>query len=158
SAALTHLLDRQRGAATAGESSGTLLIRRKPATQSLERGSSVTHNSLVAIQRAHISLIDRRHTRPRRVPYRASIQLLCRNPRQELLAPLTEQSHINVPVQRRDASGASAATGGWAALDKCRWWISSTSSTLAAARIGSTQVNSTNGLNRTPAFAASVAL
>jgi len=35
------------------------------------RGSSVTHNSLVANQRAHISLIDRRHFRPRRVPHRA---------------------------------------------------------------------------------------
>jgi hypothetical protein len=34
----------------------------------------VTHNSLVANQRAHISLIDRRHLRPRRVPHRA-IQL-----------------------------------------------------------------------------------
>jgi len=51
----------------------TLLIRRKPASQSLERGSSVTHNSLDATQRAHISLIDRRHTRPRRVPYRARV-------------------------------------------------------------------------------------
>ena len=33
----------------------------RPATQILERGSSVTHNSLVANQRPHISLIDRRH-------------------------------------------------------------------------------------------------
>jgi hypothetical protein len=31
----------------------------------------VTHNSLDANQRAHISLIDRRHLRPRRVPHRA---------------------------------------------------------------------------------------
>ena len=54
--------DRQRGLVTAGESSWTLLIRRlAPATQILERGSSVTHNSLEASQRPHISLIDRRH-------------------------------------------------------------------------------------------------
>ena len=34
---------------------------RWPAPQILERGSSVTHNSLEASQRPHISLIDRRH-------------------------------------------------------------------------------------------------
>jgi len=32
-----------------------------PATQTLERGSSVTHNSLEASQCPHISMIDRRH-------------------------------------------------------------------------------------------------
>jgi hypothetical protein len=51
----------------------TLLIRRKPASQSLERGSSVTHNSLAATQRPNISLIDRRSRWPRRVPYRARV-------------------------------------------------------------------------------------
>jgi hypothetical protein len=65
------LLDRKRGAAAVGESSQSVIDPAMPATQGLERGSSVTHNSLVANQRAHISLIDRRHLRPRRVPYRA---------------------------------------------------------------------------------------
>jgi transposase len=47
---------------------GTLLIRHTPATQTLARGSSVTHNSLEANQRPHISLIDRRHQAPLRCP------------------------------------------------------------------------------------------
>lgn len=42
-----------------------------PAPQHLERGSSVTHNSLEASQRPHISLIDRRHSRPRCVDQKA---------------------------------------------------------------------------------------
>jgi hypothetical protein len=47
---------------------GTLLIRHPPATKTLERGSSVTRNSLEATQRPHISLIDRRHHAPLRCP------------------------------------------------------------------------------------------
>ena len=42
-----------------------------PAPQHLERGSSVTHNSLEASQRPHISLIYRRHSRPRCVDQKA---------------------------------------------------------------------------------------
>src|SRR3972149_2569180 len=41
-----------------------------PAPQILERGSSVTNNSLAANQRPNISLIDRRLSVARRVPYR----------------------------------------------------------------------------------------
>jgi hypothetical protein len=53
--------DRQRGLAAAGEPSRNVIDPAQPASQSLERGSSVTHNSLEANQRPHISLIDRRH-------------------------------------------------------------------------------------------------
>jgi Mg-chelatase subunit ChlI len=38
----------------------TLLDQARLTPQLLDRGSSVTHNSLVANQRTHISLIDRR--------------------------------------------------------------------------------------------------
>ena len=54
-------LDRRGGALAVGESSAALLDRTAATPQSLERGSSVTNNSLAANQRPHISLIDRRH-------------------------------------------------------------------------------------------------
>src|SRR3990172_8931207 len=44
-----------------------------PAPQILERGSSVTNNSLAANQRPNISLIDRRLSVARRVPYRVRL-------------------------------------------------------------------------------------
>ena len=46
-----------------------------PAPQILERGSSVTNNSLAAIQRPNISLIDRRLSVARRVPCRVRFNL-----------------------------------------------------------------------------------
>ena len=86
----------------------TLLIRRKPATQSLERASSVTHNSLAATQRAHISLIDRRHRWARRLPYRAAVVSANARGRQDVFRPLYKRSHINVLAHPR----AKAAEGG----------------------------------------------
>jgi hypothetical protein len=51
------------------------------APQSLERGSSVTNNSLAASQRPNISLIDRRLSDARRVPYRVRFNV--KNARRE---------------------------------------------------------------------------
>jgi hypothetical protein len=48
----------------------------------------VTHNSLVASQRAHISLIDRRHLRPHRVLHRALCQPNYCAGRREIRSPL----------------------------------------------------------------------
>jgi hypothetical protein len=45
--------------------------RLTPAHQTLDRGSSAKYSSHAANQRANISRIDRRTTRPRRVPYLA---------------------------------------------------------------------------------------
>jgi len=90
---------------------GTLLIRLAPAPQSLERGSSVTHHSLDANQRAHINLIDRRHQAPP-----CSLSGFPRtNPTALQAADLTRlvdtRSHINVGVHLR-ATGAAWRTSG----------------------------------------------
>jgi hypothetical protein len=62
--------------------------------QSLERGSSMTNNSLAANQRPHISLIDRRHRWARRLAYRVRSSPQCSR-RQQLFRPLDNESHIN---------------------------------------------------------------
>ena len=49
----------KRGSRTLGGVIGSAHFSATP--QCLERGSSVTYNSLAANQRPHISLIDRRH-------------------------------------------------------------------------------------------------
>ena len=73
-----------------------------PATQILERGSSVTHNSLVASQRPHISLIDRRHFDDAALPMRFYVkQKRCRFEAADVVRLLTALSHINVPVLPR---------------------------------------------------------
>ena len=71
-----------------------------PAPQNLERGSSVTHNSLVANQRPHISLIDRRHFDDAALPIGMSVRLPTSAyvKRNAVARPLTALSHINVPV------------------------------------------------------------
>ena len=68
--------DRKRGAAAErrildGRYWTGRLANKQPASQILDRGSSATHSSHAANQRANISLIDRRYRWPRRVPYRA---------------------------------------------------------------------------------------
>ena len=74
-----------------------------PAPQILERGSSVTHNSLEASQRPHISLIDRRHFDYGRVAHRVPHRCTrCAYVKREAIArPLTALSHINVVVNGR---------------------------------------------------------
>jgi len=80
-----------------------------PATQILERGSSVTHNSLVASQRPHISLIDRRHFDDAALPMRFYVKRKrCTSDAGDVVRPLTALSHINVRVlPRRMRSAAS---------------------------------------------------
>jgi hypothetical protein len=68
----------------------------RPPPQSLERGSSVTNNSLAANQRPNISLIDRRHCSARRVPSRVPSTPPCRK-RQSTARPIDS----NKPYQRR---------------------------------------------------------
>ena len=64
--------DRQRGAAAERRIlDGRYWTGSTPAHQILDRGSSATHSSHAATQRANISLIDRRSRWPRRVPYLA---------------------------------------------------------------------------------------
>src|SRR5829696_1929839 len=78
--ALAHNLSNARLATRCGHGWRTLedvIDPALPATQSLERGSSVTHNSLVANQRAHISLIDRRHSGPAAFPIEQSPLVTC---------------------------------------------------------------------------------
>jgi hypothetical protein len=60
----------------------------------------VTHNSLAATQRAHISLIDRRHFWPRRVAHRALPHPHAAHEAVDLTRPLTALSHINVRSHR----------------------------------------------------------
>ena len=74
-----------------------------PAPQHLERGSSVTHNSLVASQRPHISLIDRRHFDDAALPIRTNqrFAMSAYVKRNAVARPLTALSHINVPVLAR---------------------------------------------------------
>ena len=85
------------------------LLHTRPASQILDRGSSATHSSHAATQRANISLIDRRYRWPRRVPYLAL--WICNSPTanrgQAQLASVDNESHINVRLQARAASGAS---------------------------------------------------
>ena len=92
------------------------------ASQTLDRGSSATHSSHAATQRANISLIDRRSRWPRRVPYLAlehchSLTVRCG---QDQLAFVDNESHINVHDQwprnsgRKPAVKWSAASCGWA--------------------------------------------
>jgi hypothetical protein len=56
----------------------------------------VTHRSLVANQRPHISLIDRRHTRLRRVAHQAFWKPHTAPEAANFAHPLTALSHINV--------------------------------------------------------------
>src|SRR5712691_3196172 len=77
------------------------MVRLTPAHQILDRGSSATHSSHAANQRANISLIDRRSRWPRRVPYLA-LGFLDRPPRfvgRAQLVSVDKESHINVPAQ-----------------------------------------------------------
>ena len=73
------------------------LLHTQPASQILDRGSSATHSSHAATQRANISLIDRRSRWPRRVPYPALEH--CNSPTvhrgQDQLAFVDNESHIN---------------------------------------------------------------
>ena len=72
-----------------------------PAPQILERGSAVTNNSLAANQRPNISLIDRRLSGARRVPYRVHFNrkktCLAGKSRGQRLH-LTQVSHINAEL------------------------------------------------------------
>lgn len=74
------------------------LLHTRPASQILDRGSSATHSSHAATQRANISLIDRRSRWPRRVPYLALG--ICNSPTkyagQDKHAFVDNESHINV--------------------------------------------------------------
>ncbi len=74
-----------------------------PAYQILDRGSSATHSSHAANQRANISLIDRRFRRPRRVPYLAigfrNSPTVLRGP--DLFDSVDTESHINVFSHQR---------------------------------------------------------
>src|SRR6266446_10043320 len=97
--------DRQRGAAAEGESLTDVIgPARTPASQILDRGSSATHSSHAATQRANISLIDRRSRWPRRVPYRAieHCNSLTAHCGQDQLVSVDKESHINVRVERRE--------------------------------------------------------
>ena len=81
----------------------------------------MTNNSLAASQRPYISLIDRRHSSARRVPYRVRSTPPCHAGRTPL-ALLTGASHINVEatgarpmtVAMHCRSRASGALPGWA--------------------------------------------
>ena len=91
--------DRKRGAAAERRNPcRTLLVRLSPASQILDRGSSATHSSHAATQRANISLIDRRSRWPRRVPYRATEHgnSLTAHCGQDQLVSVDKESHINV--------------------------------------------------------------
>ncbi len=72
--------------------------------QILDRGSSATHSSHAASQRANISLIDRRSRWPRRVPYPAIEH--CNSPAarggQDQLVCVDKESHINVALSGGD--------------------------------------------------------
>jgi hypothetical protein len=62
----------------------------------------VTHNSLVASQRPHISLIDRRHFDYAALPIRAFEKRNdCSCEAEAIARPLTALSHLNVPHYRR---------------------------------------------------------
>jgi hypothetical protein len=104
--------DRQRGLVAAGEPSRNVIDPALPASQSLERGSSVTHNSLEANQRPHISLIDRRHFDHAALPIRLYVKRKrCVFEAEGIVHPLTTLSHINVPVLARGARrGATRLT------------------------------------------------
>jgi hypothetical protein len=96
------------------------MVRLTPAHQILDRGSSATHSSHAANQRANISLIDRRSRWPRRVPYlaRGSIYSPSVFRAQALLVFVDKESHINVRGHRADEMketkryAASEAPGG----------------------------------------------
>src|SRR3989442_7651007 len=107
--------DRQRGAAAEGESLTDVIgPARTPASQILDRGSSATHSSHAATQRANISLIDRRSRWPRRVPYRAieHCHSLTAHCGQDQLVSVDKESHINVePTGREPGSEATLANG-----------------------------------------------
>src|SRR3989442_1715408 len=105
--------DRQRGAAAEGESLTDVIgPARTPASQILDRGSSATHSSHAATQRANISLIDRRSRWPRRVPYRAieHCHSLTAHCGQDQLVSVDKESHINVRHERQTVAG-----------EACRW-------------------------------------
>ncbi len=96
--------DRQRGAAAERR----ILDERywsgsTPVSQILDRGSSATHSSHAATQRANISLIDRRSRWPRRVPYRAieHCNSLTAHCGQDQLVSVDKESHINVRAHAR---------------------------------------------------------
>jgi hypothetical protein len=78
------------------------LVRLTPASQILDRGSSATHSSHAATQRANISLIDRRSRWPRRVPYLAP-GFLIRSPR--------TVGRVNSSPLTKKAISTFAATG-----------------------------------------------
>jgi hypothetical protein len=62
----------------------------------------VTHNSLEANQRPHISLIDRRHFDHAALPIRLYVKRKrCLFEAEDVIHPLTALSHINVPSNRR---------------------------------------------------------
>jgi len=62
----------------------------------------VTHNSLAANQRPHISLIDRRHFDHAALPIGLyAKQKRCLFEAESVVHPLTTLSHINVPVLPR---------------------------------------------------------
>ena len=62
----------------------------------------MTHNSLVASQRPHISLIDRRHFDDAALPMRFYVkQKRCRFEAADVVRLLTALSHINVHDDRR---------------------------------------------------------
>ena len=111
SAELRARPDRQRGARRGWRILADVIDpAAMPAPQILERGSSVTHNSLVANQRPHISLIDRRHFDDVALP----IGMLIGITTSAYVKPkavarlLTALSHINVrALPRRMRSGAS---------------------------------------------------
>jgi len=68
----------------------------------------VTHNSLEATQRPHISLIDRRHFDHAALPIGLYVKRKrCKSEAEAVARPLTALSHINVRVlprrRRRDA-------------------------------------------------------
>ena len=101
-----------------------LLVRLTPASQILDRGSSATHSSHAASQRANISLIDRRSRWPRRVPYLAQGHLPTILRGQAAFGPFDKRSHINAAAQRRDA-GASAAADCWPSALNPSWNVTS---------------------------------
>jgi hypothetical protein len=70
----------------------------------------VTHNSLVASQRPHISLIDRRHFGYAALPIGLYVKpKRCFIEAEGVVHPLTALSHINVPSNRRAQLGVCNA-------------------------------------------------
>src|SRR5437667_3349771 len=68
----------------------------------------MTHNSLEANQRPHISLIDRRHFDHAALPIGLYVKRkCCKSKAGAVVRLLTALSHINVRLQARAARGAS---------------------------------------------------